>query len=241
MSKERMKFLVDEVNSLTKKKQEMKENNIPLWNWPNEEGRLIKMYVDEIALLKEQNNKEEIKVATKEGEMERKMDRIPTELELLGQLINNLKKKEETEMDKKIIYDITNKVWMEEGAQFRQISQKDFYNEIKRIRKVFSKLSTREESPINTAKKYTFNDRGIFVKLLNNMKRGGYVVIRKDSTSITLGKEWYSFGMRANYYHSLEFSKSKDGEYVIGDIRDRRLLKDKSKRKKYGSRELPIR
>ena len=168
------------------------------------------------------------------------MDKIPTELELLGQLTNSLNKKEERVMDNKIVYDKTNKVWMEEGAQFRQISQKGFYNEIKRIRKVFSKLSTREESPIKIAKKYTFNDRDIFVKLINNMKKGGYVVIRKDSTSITLGKEWYSFGMRANYYHSLEFSKSKDGEYIIGDVRDRRLLKDHSKRKKYGSRELPI-
>lgn len=227
-----MKFLVDEVNQLTKKKEELKINNRPLWNWPNEEGRLIKMYVDEIALLKEQNNKEEQTMTN--------TDRVPSETELLSQLMGNLNNKEETDMDNKIVYDKTNKVWMEEGAQFRQISQKGFYNEIKRIRKVFSKLSTREESPIKIAKKYTFNDRDIFVKLLNNMKKGGYVVIRKDSTSITLGKEWYSFGMRANYYHSLEFGKSKDGEYVIGDIRDRRLLKDKSKRKKYGSRELPI-
>lgn len=169
------------------------------------------------------------------------MKKVPTEIELLGQLMKNLNNKEEIEMDNKIIYDQTNKIWMEEGAIFRQISQKGFYNEVDRIRKAFYKLSTtRGAKVINVAEKYIFNNRDVFVKLLNNLKKGGYVVIRKDENSITLGKEWYSFGMRANYYHSVQFSKSKDGKYVIGDIRDRRLLKDHSKRKKYGSRELPI-
>ena len=169
------------------------------------------------------------------------MDRIPTELELLGQLTNNLNKKEEIVMDNKITYDKTNKVWVEEGAQFRQISQKGFYNEVKRIRNVFSNLSTKEEKKLDVAVEYYFNERDIFVKLFKNMMKGEYSVTRKDESSITLTKEWYSFGMRANYYHLLQFRQCKDThQYIIGDIRDRRLLKDHSKRKKYGSRELPI-
>ena len=168
--------------------------------------------------------------------------KIETELNLLNGFMENFKdKEEEIEMNNKnITYNKEKKIWMEEGAVFRQISQVGFYNEVKRIRRVFSKLSIREESLVDIAKRYTFNNREVFVKLLNNMKRGGYVVIRKDSTSITLGKEWHSFGMRANYYHSLEFSKSKDGEYVIGDIRDKRILTDHSKKRKYGRKYLPI-
>ena len=171
--------------------------------------------------------------------------KIATELELLEGLMNSLNNKEE-EMEKmqektKLVYDNKNKVWMEEGAIFRQISQKEFYNEVDRIRKVFSKLSTiKEPEIINVAESYIFNSREVFVKLFNNLKKGGYVVTRKDENSITLGKEWYSFGMRSNYYHSVQFSKSKDGEYVIGDIRDRRILNDYSKKRKYGRKYLPI-
>ena len=134
MTKGRMEFLVNEVNSLTKKKEEMKLNNVPLWHWPRKEGKLIKMYVDEIALLKKQNNKEELEMDThkevelvetfikrlnkrekeREEEMmnkrkeidftkeetkeESKMDRVPTELELLEELKGNLNNKEETKM-----------------------------------------------------------------------------------------------------------------------------------------------
>lgn len=173
------------------------------------------------------------------------MEKISTEIELLEGLMNSLNNKEE-EMEKmqeetKLVYDNKNKVWMEEGAQFRQISQKGFYDEVDRIRKVFSKLSTtREARVINIGEKYIFNNREVFVKLFNNLKKGGYVITRKDENSITLGKEWYSFGMRSNYYHSVSFSKSKDGEYVIGDIRDRRILNDYSKKRKYGKKYLPI-
>ena len=172
------------------------------------------------------------------------MEKVPTEIELLEGLMNSLNNKEE-EMEKmqektKLVYDKKNKVWMEEGAQFRQVPQKAFYSEVDRIRRVFSKLSIREKKFTNIAKSYTFNNREVFLKLFNNMKKGGYVVIRKDSTSITLGKEWYSLGMRSNYYHSVEFSKSKDGEYVIGDVRDRRILTDRSKTRKYGRKYLPI-
>ena len=173
------------------------------------------------------------------------MEKVPTEIELLEGLMNSLNNKEE-EMEKmqektKLVYDNKNKVWMEEGAIFRQISQKEFYNEVDRIRKVFSKLSTiKEPEIINVAESYIFNNREVFVKLFNNLKKGGYVVTRKDENSITLGKEWYSFGMRSNYYHSVQFSKSKDGEYVIGDIRDRRILNDYSKKRKYGRKYLPI-
>ena len=173
------------------------------------------------------------------------MEKVPTEIELLEGLMNSLNNKEE-EMEKmqektKLVYDNKNKVWMEEGAQFRQISQKGFYDEVDRIRKVFSKLSTtRGARVINIGEKYIFNNREAFVKLFNNLKKGGYVITRKDENSITLGKEWYSFGMRSNYYHSVQFSKSKDGEYVIGDIRDRRILNDYSKKRKYGRKYLPI-
>ena len=153
-------------------------------------------------------------------------------------------------MDNKIIYDNKNKVWMEEGAKFRQATNKQYKSERKRIKKHLDKLSVSvERNRIDyEGDLYRFDNRDIFVSLFRNFQRGDYKVAHKNDKSITLRKVWYSYGMRSKHIHNLTFSKKKEykrneviGEYfIIRDSGDRNAMKDYLGEMRYGWKMTPI-
>ena len=179
--------------------------------------------------------------------------KVETELELLGQLMNHITKEEEAETMKEeanLVYNTKQKIWMEEGAKFRQATNTQYQSERKRIKKHLDKLSVsvKRNRVDYEGDLYRFDNRDMFVSLFRNFQRGDYEVAYRSDESITLQKVWYSYGMRSKHIHNLTFSKKKEykgneviGEYfTIKDYGDRDAMRDYAQKMKYGWKMTPI-